>query len=384
MAKARKVVLDSNRLGKRLRDLAVGGYKLRQEIVVCNRDSYLSREDLEVCSINEELGYPVERIEMYFYTPESAKRLLIEAVNGIGKIILEDTDYIDGFVESSEKYSLFDGDEVPEYVDGERLVSFRLCLGKPLMSSVLGMYELLLGNNFYFDVFNNYEYLSGCSSVENGMMVGLDRKYASEISVLLMNNGFKSVSNYVYVSASGDSRVVLQFRGSSFNLYYTDRFVREEPKPLDFGMEEFSEELIIGDFAKRVLALPKFNSVMLNGDTNNAEFNLSDIDLEVVLSELKTYGYKLNNLGIACVSSMEWCRVICGFRGNGSYLYVQFYFDSRDCQYKIRMLSTKDRKDRIDCEGVSVLMVDVDCRDEDTTTLISGFDFGNFKKHSLI
>lgn len=385
MAKARKVVLDSNRLGKRLKDLAVGGYKLRQEIVTCNKDNFLSHEDLDICSIDVDTKYPIEKIEMYFYSPESAKRLVIEAVGGQGKIVLEDIDYSDKLVESDEEYSLFDGDDVPDSdAEGNRLSRFRLCLNSPIMYNVLYMYELVMDNAFYFDVFNNYEYLCNSRSAENGAMIGLDRKYASEINVLLLNNGFKSVGNYIYISSNGDSKVVLQFMGNSFNLFYTDRFVRSEPNTLDSYKEEFSEELIVGDFAKNVLQSPKFNAVMLNGEINNAEFNLSDLDLDVILSELSIYGYHIDNLGLACVGSMNWFRVVCGFRGESSYLYVQFYFDTRECQLKVRILSSEARLSRLDCEGVNVFLVDVDCSNEDTTTLIKGFDLGNFKEHSLV
>lgn len=383
MGKARKVVLDSNRLGKRLRDLAVGGYKLRQDIIVCNIENHLGYNNLNVCCIKEDFKYPIERIEMYFYNMSSAKRLLIESVSGNCKIVLEDIEYSKDFVECNEKYNLFDGDEIPECVGDDRLVSFKLCLGKPIMYELLNMYDLLLDNNFYWDVFNNYEFLSN-SITESTTTLSLDRKFSSEINVLLVNNGFTLKDNYLYESRDGESVVQLKFMGSTFSVNYSDMFSGLNGLNIDNLSEEFSEELIIGDFAKNVLPKPKFNSVMLNGNINNAEFNLSDIDLELVLQELSRYDYCLDNLGIACVSSMEWCRVVCGFRSSNSYLYIQFYFDRMDCQYKVRLLSKDSKECKLDCEGVRVTLIDVNCSDEDMTTLIKGFDFGNFKKYSLI
>lgn len=384
MAKARKVVLDSNRLGKRLRELATDRYVLRQEIVVCNVNNYLDSNSYDVCGIDSDFKYPVERIEMYFYKDDSAKRLLVEAVGGVGKIVLEGIDYSKSFVESKEEYSLFDGDEIPKEVDGKQLKTFRLCLGQPIMYNMLNMYDLVLDNNFYYDVFNRYEYLSESVSYSSSKLSSLNRRYSSEINVLLVNNGYSLIGTNSYMSKRGDSRVFLNFHGDTFDVCYADRFSDLGIVNLDSCKEEFSEELIVGDFAKNVLVNPSFSSVMLNGDINNADFNLSDIDLEDLLLKLNMYHYHIEGVGVSCVSSMELCRVVCCFRGVDSYLYIQFYFDSVDCQFKIRLYSCKNKLNRIECEGVSVLIVGVDCSSEDTTTLISGFDFGNFREHSLV
>lgn len=381
MSRGKRVVLDSVRLEKRLRELSKEGYKLRQEVVTCNKERHLNSKDIKVLKelgvSREILKYPIMLVEMFFYKERSAKRLMIESDGSLSaRFILSDIEYSSEFVCSCEKYTLFVGDEIPEFVDKNKpLREFELCCSEYVLQGILEKYNLLLDNRFLLDVFNEYEYINASKWYTTGKMIGLDRSYASDIHTLLVKNMFTEVEDYKYVSEFGDSCVTLEMNGK-ISIYYSDRFsdVKNE-----VAITEIVEDK---DFVSTVLHSSKYNTVMLNSDFSNALFNFSDVDLEDILLNLERFGYKLDSLGVVCVRSMVDSVTVCGFKNNKGYLYIMFYYGYREEQFVIRIVSSDEEIESMSVREKVVPLVHV--LDGDYTTLIRGFDFSNFRSFALV
>lgn len=381
MGKSRKVVLDSVRLNKRLRDLARGNYVLRQEFIVCDTNKHLSLDDLEVLELD--LEYQIGSIEMYFYNKDSAKKLLIEAGDdGIGRLVLDETDYSNTLLTCTEEYALFFGDDIPEYIeDGKLLERFELCLEKPILQNKLFKYGLTSNNNTVWDLFNKYEFRVFCDSFDVGCILGLDRKYSSDVHAILVSNGFISNDSVVYKNKEYNCSVVVKIINNKLNISYYDvfsNFVNNDYKL------EVSEELGISDFAKHTLNCSSFSALRLNDSIDDAMYKLKDVNLDILLRGLRESNYVLDSIGLACVRSMVYSRTVCGFKNKNGYVYMLFYYGSREEEFLVRILSSDSELSSLEIDGVLVNLVNVcNTNDIDVSTLIVGFDFNNFLEYDL-
>lgn len=398
----RKMVLTSVRLRKKFKELSAEGYKLRQEIITCDVDNHLSSGDINILKDlqvdSSYLHYPIRTIEEYFYSSKSAVRVVIEtSKDGIARMLCKGIEPYDKLLESTEDYSVFVGEDVPEFIDdGEKLTSFNLCGEEPVFKKLLENSSLLMDNLVLWSIFSNYDYKSNSKDFTNGTLIGLERSFASEISVILLHEGFYRVSSdedgyengiVSYKSENGDSVVDVSVT-DSISLWYKDMFMSEKV----YGEEVCGYKYRVqddgnykGDFANHTLSNWKYRSIMLNNNVNEALFKFDDIDLDSVLDGLKEDGYMLRSLGFSSVRSIVDSVTICGFKNVNGYSYIIFYYGLIEEVFMMEILSTKNELRSIVVNDKDIRLVNINLDShEDASTLIHGFDFSNFEEYELV
>lgn len=159
-------------------------------------------------------------------------------------------------------------------------------------------------------------------------------------------------------------------------------------KPDEDIETEFADELLIEPI-KETDPIPsmyewKYKSVMLNNDVHEALFRFRDIDLNILLSDLKTSGYELVSLGLIDVRSITDSVTVCVFKNNKGYSYISFFYGVEEEEFMVKIQSKETKLKRIKINGKYVPLVNVSISNsEDTSTLIQGFDFENFQEYNL-
>ena len=128
----------------------------------------------------------------------------------------------------------------------------------------------------------------------------------------------------------------------------------------------------------------KYKSVMLNNNINEALFRFRDLDLDMLLSDLKSNGYTLVSIGLVDVRSIVDSITVCAFKNKTGYSYISFYYGVEEEEFMVRIQSRETELRRVSINGKNVPMVRVSVdNSEETSTLIHGFDFDNFKEYNL-
>lgn len=129
----------------------------------------------------------------------------------------------------------------------------------------------------------------------------------------------------------------------------------------------------------------KYKSIMLNNNISEALFRFRDLSLDSLLEDLYQEGYHLVSLGLLDVRSIVDSVTVCGFQNSEGYLYVIFYYGLEEEEFMVKIQSYPYQLVRIrNCNKVIPLVkVDVEGENE-TSTLIRGFDFDNFEEFNLV
>lgn len=152
--------------------------------------------------------------------------------------------------------------------------------------------------------------------------------------------------------------------------------------------EEFAEELTIDQIkeAEPMASIYnwKYKSVMLNNDVHEALFRFRDINLTDLLSDLNKNGYELIALGLIDVRSLVDSITVCAFKNEKGYSYISFFYGVEEEEFMVKVQSRETLLKRIKVNGKYVPLVEVNVENsEDTSTLIQGFDFENFREYNL-
>lgn len=376
MFNTKRVVMDSVRLDKKLKELSDKGFKMRQQLLYCDIGNYLEDKDYEELRI-ENVKFPLSKIEMIFCCGESCVTVAIVADSPRKTKLLCYDGNVSGQLKSSGlEYALFSEDTIDDAVD---LDEFELCLGTIILEERLRKFGLLVDNSILYSLFNSYEYRSKSKGYDVGKLVGLGRKYSTDIIKLLRDSGYKCNDGFTFMSNDLFSGVNLSYYGEYMDIVYFDKFGFDR----DFS-SEVSSEIAISDFADIELVKPKYQMLMLNGEINSAKFNFNDIDLDDVLEGLNKEGYSLDSIGVACVRSMLNSITVCGFKNDNGYLYVEFYYDFLEDSFLVNFVSSREKFGTVQVNNRDVYLVDVNLSILDSTTFIRGFDFCNFEMFSLV
>ena len=152
--------------------------------------------------------------------------------------------------------------------------------------------------------------------------------------------------------------------------------------------EEFAEEFAIDTVqeAKPMADMYnwKYKSVMLNNDVHEALFRFRDISLNELLSDLNKNRYELVALGLVDVRSLVDSITVCVFKNNSGYSYISFFYGVEEEEFMVKIQSRETMLKRIKVNGKYVPLFEVNVESSrDTSTLIQGFDFENFKEYNL-
>lgn len=201
---SRKVLLTKSRLEKRLEGLKKEGFVFEKELLICNKSKEFDEPTKIVLrTLGVSIGYleyPLS--EVYLILNKKDKTCIIGILadkDGRGKLSLDV--YGLSELESDERYVLDYGDAIPSSgMGGEPLVSFELCSGVPMFSSLLRGIGLLPQGFNSIPKDSNLVYLnSGITSVFKSLY---DWKYTS----MMLNS---DVSNAVFRFSSIDLERVL-------------------------------------------------------------------------------------------------------------------------------------------------------------------------------
>lgn len=163
----------------------------------------------------------------------------------------------------------------------------------------------------------------------------------------------------------------------------SEGLIREEDTSVEFA-EEFALDQVLQAEPPKEMYSWKYKSLMLNNDVHEALFRFRDLSLDVLLSDLKKEGYKLISLGLIDVRSLVDSVTVCAFKNNNGYSYVSFYYGIEEEEFMVKIQSRETELNRIKVNGKYVPLVSVNIKNADeTSTLIHGFDFENFREYNL-
>ena len=163
----------------------------------------------------------------------------------------------------------------------------------------------------------------------------------------------------------------------------SDGLIREEDTSVEFA-EEFALEQVMTAEPPKEMYSWKYKSFMLNNDVHEALFRFRDLNLDELLSDLRKDGYKLISLGLIDVRSLVDSITVCAFKNSKGYSYVSFYYGIEEEEFMVKIQSRETELNRIKVNGKYVPLVSVTVQNADeTSTLIHGFDFENFKEYNL-
>lgn len=380
MFNTKRVVMDSVRLDKKLKELSEKGFKMRQQLLYCNLNSHFSDADYKELGI-EGIRFPLSKIEMVFLCGDKSVLLSLISDNPRkSKMICTETRFSGSLRTSKLEYALFEEDNFEDCLESdESLNEFELCLGSILLKERLDKFGLLVKNDVLYRLFNNYTLRLNSSGYDAGKLIGLSRSYSSEVNKILKESGYECNESFTFMSDDLFCGVNLSFYRDKMDVIYFDKFGFDE----DYSCE-VSKELAISDFADVELSKPKYQMIMLNGEINSAKFNFNDISLDDVLGGLREEGYIFTSLGVACVRSMLNCITVCGFRNKHGYLYVEFYYGLEEDSFLVKFTSSREKLQSVNINNREVCLIDVNVSSFDSTTFIRGFDFSNFENFSLV
>lgn len=346
------------RLEKKFDELKSRGFKLRQDLVLCNTHNAMSDQCKKVLGdfkVKEELlQYPISRIILVFVNDSrTVSRVYLESSSdGVGRVYSE-IEYNVGELPLEEpnlEYSLYVGDEVPEVgLRGEELVEFEMVCTFPVFEEYLRKKEMLLNNMELWTVFNDFSLVDKCTNYSKGKMCG------------------------VFLEGKN-------IRKESWGSCYIDEY-NEGVNPRNVNME-VSASLGV-DVPSRLMSW-KYKSLMLNSDVYQALFRFSEIDLDTLLSDLRKDGYTFISMGLVNVRSLANSVTVCGFYNGGNYMYTVFYYSKEYEGFVVELLYSKSEVTDVVVNGFTINVVRVDVNDGMETTLIRGFDFENFDEYNLI
>lgn len=355
---SRKFVMTAVRLEKKFEEIKSRGFVLRQDLVLCNKNKPLSDQCKNVLrgfGVKDELlQYPISQIILIFVNNnKTVFRLYLESsADNVGRLYGKTEYNVENFDldDTGLEYSLYVGDEVPEVgLRGEELTEFEMVCTYPVFEEKFSKMGMLMDNMELWTIFNDYDLIDKCSDYSKGKMVGV---FTRGKNIKREEWGISYVDEYT--------------KGM-----YEDNLKVEVSAPLDV---EIPGKLMSW----------KYKSLMLNNDIYQALFRFSEIELDVLLSDLRADGYTFHSLGLVNVRSMEDSVTVCGFYNGKNYMYTAFYFSQEyNCFVAELLYSVKDITE-LRVNGFNVNVVEVKANDGIETTLIRGFDFENFDEYNLI
>ena len=356
---SRKFIMSRVRLEKKFEEIKSRGFKLRQDLVLCNTHRPLSNQCKSILKgfgVKEELlQYPISLITLVFVNEKrTVCRVYLESsADNVGRIYSE-TEYNVSSLhleESDLEYSLYVGDEVPSVgLRGEELVEFEMVSTYPVFESYFKKNDMLLDNMELWSVFNNIELIDKCSDYSKGKMYGIH-----------MNGN--------------------NIKNEDWGISYVDEYLDSSFRNQDFRTE-ISASLDV-DVPSKLMTW-KYKSMMLNNNVYQALFRFSELEFDVLLSDLRADGYTLHSMGLVNVRSMENSVTVCGFFNGRTYMYTVFYFSKEYECFVVELLYSKSEVKEIRVNNYKVNVVGINVNDGMETTLIRGFDFENFDEYHLI
>lgn len=368
----RMSVLSMEVLNKRMEELRTKGYKLRQEIVLCDRTiKYTDVIKNELKSIGIQMKYikyNISCIKMYFYTLTKAKLFEIRVIDGSVKYKIEDIVFFNSLT-TDKNILVFLGEKVYD------INNYRLLSSYPVLNKILKKHHLLLSSMCLWNMFNSYEYKSSAGYYEEDTLGQLSLGFLPKVVSDLKSNNmflFKEGDTRVYKSDTGDVTVKVLVE-DSIKLVYSDVYSCSYES-------EITEEVGI-DIVKNPILLSR----VIEGGKGYCIFKYSTMNFEELLRQLRLYKYKFVLFGFCGIRLLETCCVVCGFRRGSDYVYVSFYYNEngREFLIKVETKSTELQKIKINNASVTLIKVSVDSMDS-VSTLINGFDLENFKENNLV
>lgn len=147
----RMSVLSMEVLNKKMEELRAKGYKLRQEIVLCDRTiKYTDVIKNELKSIGIQMKYikyNISCIKMYFYTLTKAKLFEIRVIDGSVKYKIEDIVFFNSLT-TDKNILVFLGEKVYD------INNYRLLSSYPVLNKILKKHHLLLSSMCLWNMFN--------------------------------------------------------------------------------------------------------------------------------------------------------------------------------------------------------------------------------------
>lgn len=217
----RMSVLFMEVLNKRMEELRTKGYKLRQEIVLCDRTiKYTDVIKNELKSIGIQMKYikyNISCIKMYFYTLTKAKLFEIRVIDGSVKYKIEDIVFFNSLT-TDKNLLVFLGEKVYD------INNYRLLSSDPVLNKILKKHHLLLSSMCLWNIFNSYEYKSSAGYYEEDTLGQLSLGFLPKVVSDLKSNNmflFKDGDTRVYKSDTGDVTVELLVE-DSIKLVYSD------------------------------------------------------------------------------------------------------------------------------------------------------------------
>ena len=159
--------------------------------------------------------------------------------------------------------------------------------------------------------------------------------------------------------------------------------IKEEDTSVEFADEFALDQVMQADPPKEMYSW-KYKSFMLNNDVHEALFRFRDLNLDELLSDLRKEDYKLISLGLIDVRSLVDSITVCAFKNDKGYSYISFYYGIEEEEFMVKIQSRETELARIKVNGKYVPLFNVNIQSADeTSTLIHGFDFENFKEYNL-
>lgn len=159
--------------------------------------------------------------------------------------------------------------------------------------------------------------------------------------------------------------------------------IKEEDTSVEFADEFTLDQVMQADPPKEMYSW-KYKSFMLNNDVHEALFRFRDLNLDELLSDLRKEDYKLISLGLIDVRSLVDSITVCAFKNDKGYSYISFYYGIEEEEFMVKIQSRETELNRIKVNGKYVPLVSVNIQNADeTSTLIHGFDFENFREYNL-
>lgn len=394
--------LTSVRLEKALYGLKGKGFKLRSDIVICNKKSHMKTSDVvklrTVGASDDYLAYPINTICMSFVREDPlSESLLTIWVGEDGKAYIgvsyEDAGNGVPVLSTDSRYIVCVGEDEPDEVGGERVDGYELYGCFPVLYKKLEEMDMLIDNMALWRVFGDMILVDKSEDVSKSSLCGLSTEYLDDLGYMLDISGFseynRSVSEGVevfqYSNAEGSCFIDVSV-GHSVSAVYSDIYsgsVIDEAAATSSLLDEYDT---CGDISiPKGLTSSRYKSVMTNYEVSEATFKLSAMSLDDLLDMLHNDGYRIDSLGLVGVSNIVSSKTVCGFRSNRGYMYVVFYFSEDNGGFMVRVLSSSYKRAEIVQNGVPVPMLDLDVHDvTSATTLVRGFDFDNFREHKLV
>lgn len=394
--------LTSVRLEKALNGLRDKGYKLRSDVVICNKKSHMKNSDivkLRTVGVSDDyLAYPVNTICMSFVREDPLSESLLTVWVGedsrayIG-VSYEGSNNGVPVLSTDSRYIVCVGEDEPDDINGEVVEGYELYGNTPVMYRRLEEMGMLLDNMALWKVFGDLVLVDKSDDVSKHSLCGLPLDYLDDLGYMLDISGFteyrrsssEGVEVVQYSNSDGNCYVDVSV-GSSVSAVYSDIYVGsaiEEAAVTSNILEEYDT---CGDISiPKGLTSSRYKSIMINYEVSEATFKLGSLSLEDMLDMLHNDGYRIDSLGLVGVTNIVTSKTVCGFRSPKGYMYVIFYFSEDTGGFMVRVLSSSYKRAEIVQNGVPVPMLDLGVHDTlSATTLIRGFDFDNFREHSLV